>query len=411
MRFYYGWIILAAAAVSEMLVFGTTSYAGGLFVIPLQTEFGLSRAAANSTVPIIFLGGAFLAPLVGKALDRYSIKHVLTIGAFALAGAFAVIASSSNILLMAFMLLIPAAIGFLALGTVTTGTLVSRWFYKRRGLALGIGAIATSGGGIFVVPVLSKLIASYGWRATLLIEAVVILLCVIPLAFFVLKSRPADMGLESHQENRGRPAADLARLSGEGGAPKLHWHEILGSRNFWGVATLLACISGINQTLVTTFVPYAVLLGYTATQAALLISIFAVSAALTKILGGVLADYVNRQYLMIAAGFVITAAAGILYVWNSYTALAVAAILAGTSLGCVLPSSAAIIASLFGAPQFGTIMGWAYTLIGIASIALVPITGAIFDATKDYRPAFMLFVVIGLAATASTWLVRREKPA
>ena len=61
---YYGWWVLAAAAIAEMLAIGSTSYSGGLFVLPLQQELSLSRAAANSAIPISFAGGALVSPLV-----------------------------------------------------------------------------------------------------------------------------------------------------------------------------------------------------------------------------------------------------------------------------------------------------------------------------------------------------------
>ena len=75
--FYYGWVILAAAAVSELLAQGATSYAAGLFVLPLQAEFHISRAVANMPVLIMFLGAALAAPFVGRALDRFPIRLVL----------------------------------------------------------------------------------------------------------------------------------------------------------------------------------------------------------------------------------------------------------------------------------------------------------------------------------------------
>lgn len=76
---YYGWLVLAASAVPELLAQGVTSYAAGLFVLPLQAEFHISRANANSAILILFLGAAVIAPLVGKILDRYPIHLVISL--------------------------------------------------------------------------------------------------------------------------------------------------------------------------------------------------------------------------------------------------------------------------------------------------------------------------------------------
>ena len=89
---YYGWFVLAASAVSEMLVMGATAYASGLFVLPLQAEFHISRADANSSILILYLGASLTSPLVGKLLDRYPIRLVMTLGAIVLGLSFAGIA-------------------------------------------------------------------------------------------------------------------------------------------------------------------------------------------------------------------------------------------------------------------------------------------------------------------------------
>ena len=245
-RIYYGWFVLAASAVCELLVMGATAYASGLFVLPLQAEFHISRADANSSILILFLGGALVAPLVGKALDRYPIRLVVPAGVLLFSGAMAFIAVTGSLWLMALALLLPASIGFMAAGPLTTSTLTTRWFHRRRGLALGIAAIATSGGGLVVVPLLSRAIAAYGWRTGLLYEAIVIAAIVIALALAVLRDNPAAMGLESHPENRGK--ADPT-------ATRPRWHEILVRRAFWVPTLALANISGICQAMVVTVVP------------------------------------------------------------------------------------------------------------------------------------------------------------
>ena len=90
-RIYYGWFVLAASAISELLAQGATSYAAGLFVLPLQAEFHVSRADANSSILILFLGAAVASPLVGKMLDRYPIRWVILLGAVVFSAALAII--------------------------------------------------------------------------------------------------------------------------------------------------------------------------------------------------------------------------------------------------------------------------------------------------------------------------------
>ena len=400
--FYYGWLILAATAVSELLAQGATSYAAGLFVLPLQNEFHISRAVANMPVLIMFLGAALVAPLVGKALDRYPIRLVISLGAIIFSLSFIGIALSGSLLVMAALLFLPTAIGFMGTGPLTTSAMASRWFYRRRGLALGIAAVATSGGGFTVVPLLSRAIQQYGWRMGLVYEAVIMGIIMVGLAWLVLRDRPSDMGLDQHPENLGREKAEAAlRNSG----PALRWHDILGSRAFWIPSLVLAMVSGTSQALVVTMVPYGVSLGQAAVTAAGLISAFAIAAAITKIAAGLLADHLNQRLLLIAAALLMTMAWLNLAVFAAPWALLASSCMAGIALGCALPTAAALIAAYFGSARFGAAMGWTYTLVGIVSIAASLSIGFIYDRLGGYHSAFVIFSSLLAAVLATTLLI------
>lgn len=403
--FYYGWLVLVASAVAEMLVQGATSYSAGLFVLPLQAEFHISRAAANSPVLILFLGVALGAPLVGRALDRYPIRLVVGLGAVAFSLAMVAIAMSSSLPFMIAMLLVPAAIGFLCLGPMTTAALTSRWFWKRRGLALGIAAVATSGGGFTVVPLLSRAIQQSGWRTGLIYEAVAMCAVILVVSLSILRDSPFAVGLGDHPENAGRGG-----LAERGGGEKLRVGEILTSRAFWIPCLVLAAVSGTSQALVVTLVPYGVALGLKLTSAAAAISAFAIAAATTKVLAGVLADYTDQRLLLIASALIMTLAWGVLIVWASYPALYASAVMAGVALGCALPTVAAVIAGHFGAARFGAVMGWGYLLLAFSAIASTLGIGFVFDRAGGYRPGFMVFSALLGVLFLGTLLFPLKKP-
>jgi len=303
--FYYGWVILAATAVSEMLAQGATSYAAGLFVLPLQAEFHISRALANTPVLIMFLGAALVSPLVGRALDKFPIRLVLPLGAILFGLALTGVALSQSLLAMAALLFLPTAIGFMSIGPLTTAAMASRWFNRRRGLALGLAAVATSGGAFTVVPLLSRAIQQYGWRQALIYEAALIALIIVVLALLFLRDKPSDVGLDAHPENQDR---DVARVASDAPLSRLRWQEILGSRAFWTPSIVLAMVSGTSQALVITLAPYGVSLGLAPASAAGLISAFGAAAAITKIAAGVMADRINQRFLLIAAAGLMTLA-------------------------------------------------------------------------------------------------------
>ncbi|MES2294868.1 MAG: MFS transporter [Pseudomonadota bacterium] len=406
--FYYGWLILAATAVTEMLAQGATSYAAGLFVLPLQSEFHISRAAANMPVLIMFLGAALVAPFVGRALDRYPIRLVISLGAIIFSLAFIGIAVSGSLLVMAAILFLPTAIGFMCTGPLTTSTMASRWFFRHRGLALGIAAVATSGGGFIVVPLLSRAIQHYGWRLGLVYEAIIVGAVMVGLALLILRDRPSDTGLDEHTENLGRDADALLKKQQ---GPALHWTEILGSRAFWIPSLVVGMVSGTSQALVVTMVPYGVSLGLAATSAAGLISVFAIAAAITKVSAGVLADYINQRFLLIAAATLMALSWLTLGLSVAYWALYTSAGMAGIALGCALPTAAALLAAHFGSARFGAVMGWTYTLIGIISIGASLSIGFIFDRLGGYHSAFLIFFGLLACLLVGTLLVAPARKA
>jgi sugar phosphate permease len=411
---YYGWAVLVASALTEMVALGVTSYAAGLYVIPLERELSLSRGAANSSIAILFGGGILLAPLVGRLLDRYSARSVMVYGALALSAAFAAIASTSSVAVMAVVLFAPGAFGFIAIGSLTTSTLASRWFYRRRGLALGIATVATSGGGFVVVPLLSVAIASYGWRTTLFLEALLISIIVSVLVLLVIRNNPVDLGLQNHPENCGRPGADLVPQKIVGGRrsanPFSRWSEILSSRNFWTIVIAPASVSALSQAIVITLAPYGAGLGFGTASSALLISAFSVAAAVTKVTSGFLADRFDRRFIMMLTSLSMAASFTLLLSSVSFSAVLTSACLAGIALGGVLPSSALLIASYFGAPAFGAVMGLGYAITGLFTILAVRFVGAMFDHAGNYRTAFFTFAALS-AAVAFAPLMARSSPA
>jgi MFS family permease len=408
---YYGWWVLLAGAVTEMLAIGGTSYASGLFVLPLERELSLSRAQASSAIPILFSGGAVVATFVGYLLDHFPIQRVIGVGAVLLGGGFVLISLTSSTAIMVLTLFVPVACGFMAIGPLTTTTLVSRWFYRRRGRALGIATVATSGGGILVVPLLSWAIEAYGWRIALQIEGLIIAAIVLVLSVFVIRSGPADLGLEGHPENKGRPAGEIQRSSLIGQSSfsgRWRMRDVLSTFNFWAVAVALASVTGIAQALVVTIVPYAVELGISASSTALLISVFSGSAAIVKLGSGLLLEIVDRRLVMFASTFAMFLALLALLSSSDYAMLIVACCLAGTALGCILPAAPALVAEYFGSMSFGTVMGAMYVATGVSSIVSVGFVGAVYDRTGHYQEAFLTFALLSVFAALALFVLRRS---
>jgi MFS family permease len=403
---YYGWFVLAASAVMEMLVVGATSYGSGLFVLPLQAEYGLSRADASSAILILYIGSIFIAPFAGRLLDRHSIRLAIGFGVVCLSAGFAAISLTPSLLVMVIALVVPTAMGFSLLGPMTTATLTSRWFFRRRGLALGLAAIATAAGGFVVVPLLSQAIQRQGWRPALLEEAGVFFVIIMALTLLVLRDNPFKAGYGKHPENKGRTDAAQLQQAGES-RPAEAWpaSKILGTRGFWAPSLLLASISALSQVIVVSAPAYGHQLGFGATASAFLISAFSIAAALTKISAGVMADFWDKRVLLFASALFMPLALGLLGLVANYDAVLAACAMAGVALGGALPLSGALIAARFGAPYFGSVIGWTYFLIYGCTMLAVRFAGAVFDRTGSYHSAFEDLLLVSLVASLISLLL------
>jgi len=383
------------------------TFGAGLFVLPLQSEFGLSRADASSSVIILFIGTFFLSPMAGRILDRAPIRLAVGAGTICFSLALAVIAWSSSLWVMVLALLVPAAMGFCLLGPMMTATLTSRWFFRHRGLALGIAAVATSGGGFVVVPLLSRAVEHYGWRQALLAEAIVFFVIILGLASLVLKDNPFSAGFGEHPENKGQTdSALLHKGNAKNIEPQVwRWRQTLGSRAFWAPSLLIAMISGLCQALVVSAPAYGRQLGFTLAASAFLISAFSIAAALTKIAAGVMSDYSDKRVLIFASAVLLMAALMILSLSTGYGAILTALSIAGVALGGVLPASNALIAERFGASRFGSVIGWNYVLIYGSVILAVRFVGSSFGRTGSYHVAFQGLLLAMLLMSVVAFLI------
>jgi MFS family permease len=150
-------------------------------------------------------------------------------------------------------------------------------------------------------------------------------------------------------------------------------------------------------------------LGFSATSSALLISAFSALAGLTKMTAGLLADYVNQRVLLIAAAAFMMLSMLLFCFFPTYEAALAGACLAGISLGCALPTAAALIAASFGSASFGSAMGWTYALIGFFAIFQVRVIGSVYDKMGSYRLAFAAFFLLATCVLAMTACISPRK--
>src|SRR5579862_1208923 len=192
-KLHYGWIVLAITFV-VLLTSAAIRATPGVLIVPLESEFGWSRATISMAISTNLLLYGLMGPFAAGFINRYGPRRVMAVSSFMIGlGTLATVVMKQPWQLVALWgVLVGTGTGMIAV--VMGATVVQRWFHLHRGLALGLLTASSATGQLIFLPLLAKLVVSSGWRwAVVAISAVAILIA--PIAFWVMRDRPQDKGL------------------------------------------------------------------------------------------------------------------------------------------------------------------------------------------------------------------------
>ena len=400
-RIFPGWFMAACAFVSLMLVIGSTSYSFGALVKPVATELGLPRGTVNTGLIVFQLTVGLSAPLMGTLFDRFSLRWMVLICGMLFGAGYSLIGLSSSLwLIVSGVVLASLAAG--GCGTLMSSTLVSRWFRRRRGLALGLSSTGASMGGIAVSPYMAFLIDGIGWRNALLTQGALVMTVLILMALLVIRDWPRQLGTTPD----GLPLETAASAEARADARLWRFRDLAVDPGFWLIAGAVGLIFGVQQAVVATFVPYGTDLGFSIGEAASLVSMIAGTGLVGKLLFAAIADRVDKRWAVVGVAALNLSLALVMLTKPAYPVLLAATMLAGLGFGATLPVWAALVGARFGAASYGTAMG-AMNLINMAlQASVVLFTGISFDLTQSYSLAFLGFAGSLLVAAGLILLMR-----
>lgn len=390
---FYGWWIVAGVFVAEMFAIGSTSFAFGTFVVPVSEEFDLPRATANTGLVLILLGMGLSAPLVGRLLDRFPARWVLVGGALCMGGGLIGIALVHNLNWIAALLLLLVGPGAGAIGPLSAATVVSRWFRRQRGRALGVTSVATSLGGTVLVPVIGFNLELFGWRGALMIQGVAIITVVSLVSLAVIRDRPQVLGLQPDGESGSK------RLETEP-QPDSPWSvpTLLCNRDFWFIVLAVAPTFAVSQSLLATLVPYAIDLEISPQRASALVSVLAFSSIIGKLTFGAIADRFDKRWLLLLIILFILMQLGLLLAKPGFWTLFALLGITGLATGGELPVWAALVADRFGSASYGLVMGCMNLMVTLAGLVSIRYIGQAYDLYGNYD--FALFMFMGCVVSA-----------
>lgn len=398
---FYGWWLTAAAFVVLMVSSGTIMYSYSVVAVPLGEAFQASRTTMMLGMTGMTLAGGLASPFLGSLIDRGSLRAIMLLGAAGLALGYIGLSLTTASWQIPVIYALLMMLGINLLGPLTTSTLLARWFTRRRGMALGIAAVGTSVGGFVFPPLVQWLIDTHEWRLALRYLGIGCLVVILP-AILMVTNRPGDRGLHPDGDSTDPNA-------GQAAPPPLSSAALLRERNFWLVAIAMSLLFGVYTALLSNLVPFALGTGAQPERAAFLISVLALAGIVGKLGFGTIADRVDLRGGLAAAMLLVILGLVAYLLAESYTLLLLGSIALGLAAGGMLPVWGALLAVLFGAANYGRVMGMMNPVIMPLTLLGPPLAGMVFDATGSYQFAFVGFIAALLLGLLLLPMIRLHK--
>jgi MFS family permease len=393
---HYRWLVVLFSVVMQAVSVGILVYCFALFSLPWLDEFNASRRDVMITISCLQIGMGVMGPLLGRAIDVYSIRNIVLGGAVCLALGLWLVQHVSALwqLWLLYATLMPLATSMM--GTLASQTLVAKWFHDQRGLALGVSAMGTNVGGMIFPLLVAGWLLDIGWRDTFGQLAVLSLVLVVPLAFIVLRREPPDVPVGS------------ASGSDEPASVKI-WtaKAILTTSLFWLPFLALIPLNMAFGALQFNLGGFARDAGLANDTAAMLVTVSSFCMIVGKLFFGSLGDRLDHRWLFWVANSVMVVALVAMSYADNYTTLMFAVVCMGLSGGGILPLMGLIFGARFGAASFGRVMG--FVMLNVLFGAMAPVgAGWVYDQYGTYD--FALWGMLCLVLPAMVAMTRLPQP-
>ena len=409
-RIFYGYWIIAVAFVGFFISSGCRNYSFGLFVRPLQEEFGWTRAGIMTANMISSLVRGIGVILIGRMIDRFGPKQIMVVGSVVVGLGLGLVSTMNN-LWQFYIYYGLAGIGFGGMGFIPVTGLLFKWFRKRRGMAIGVSGVGIGVGSFVMAPLLGGfIIPHFGWRAAFLILGLVPIIVFIPLVLLLVKESPEVIGLQP--DGIKKTSAEDTSVSNRGYRSGLSLRQALKTSAFWLMAIPGATFSFATMGIIQNQVVHLTDIGFSAVIAASVVGIVGITNSAGRFSFGLACDRIRPKYVrvivvsLMVVGILmfmnLKSSSPMLMVWL-YT------VIMGFGLGGWMPTMSLLVSSSFGMVAFGTIFG-IVTMFNMLGSSIGPLfAGYIFDVRGSYYVAFVTFLILYILTLAATLLIRQPK--
>ncbi|MBW2062085.1 MAG: MFS transporter [Deltaproteobacteria bacterium] len=411
---FYGTWIVAGCFVLLFLYAGAGFYSFSIFIKPLEEHFGWSRTEISFTMSIYMILHGLLGPLIGHITETYGARKVMTVFAVA-SGASFILVSFTPALWYFYMSYAVLSATTAGIGFIPVSSLLARWFVRRRGTAIGMAMVGIAVGGLVMAPLVGLITSYFSWRISFIFLGLLTWAVSLPVALFVIKSSPAELGLRPDGDEPASAealdfspgAAEASMDAQENGWP---FRAALRTRAFYWIAATFFLAPLAQMGILQHQVPLIIEAGISQAAAATALGLTAGFGGLGKLSFGRITEMLPFHYAaMLCFGL---QAVGVLILLTAQNMAMIWVYVAvfGFAMGGVVVLVPLVVGHFFGLAAFGVLIGVVSLVEALGCSGGALISGLIYDRLGSYHYALIIYIGIYLTAILTIFLAGKPKP-
>ena len=405
---FYGWYIVGASFLILFFNAGARFSIGVIFK-PLISEFGWTRSQVSLAFLVNMTVFALSLVVVGRFYDRYGPKWVIVISTVFLSAGYVTVSFISAFWQFLFFYGILAAVGLGGTSAPLVAALTSKWFVKRRGLAISVALSGSCIGQFLLIPLITTFVLSYGWRASYFSIGLIMLVVNIGLALGVIRGDPEDLGRRPFgHEKRDEGEIPQNQVPPEKKSRDLDLRGAMGTSSFW-LFTFVMFVCGSGDFLVIThLIPFVTDHGISPATAGHMLAWYGLLSLAGLLIIGPATDVIGNKTPVVFTFVLRFFLFMLILKYQNVVSFYIFSMSFGFTFLITAPIATTLSGKLFGFTHVGVLTGFISTIHHLGGGIWAYVGGWSFDHTGDYGLAFALSSAMALAAFLCSLFIREK---
>ena len=399
---FYGWVIVAAGSLILLLVFGC-QHSYGIFFTELCADLGWTRAMVSGAYSLAFVWHSIIYFVAGSLNDRCGPRLALMISAVIMGLGYALmsIINAPWQLYIFYGVVVGTGVGF---SYLPIASVVSRWFVRKRGTALGLTVAGAGIGTLVMAPFAQFIITKFDWRTSYLILAGLVVIIVLPVSRLI-RLNPSEKGLIPYGME-GIATASKQHGNSPSSAVDFSLKQATRASQFWLLFVMYGCFIFAFQMVMVHLKAYAVEFDIAEITAATALGLVGAGSIVGRVVTGSLSDKIGRRVCFFVAYLLMMVM--MLWLvkarqpWQFY----LFSIVFGFGRGSYVPLFPAVVGDWFGTKSHGSIFGMSAIGGGIGGAIGPLVAGYIYDIRGSYDSAIIIGAIVLFIGMVCSFVIK-----